>query len=269
MKEWVLATTTVTVRCKFFVTLILSFCALLVIGALILPFFVKDKLPGVDPFQITTFTWLVVGVILVTAKGRYVKEWPWHDFVHGRVVCGSITDLADVTRVDKQIILMKLLHEERAIALLTKGPYNGMFDKKSDPPAEGFAIDEPVRVSTMLASGFIVLKVVSNQGEHLICLDARKKSGVDYADSNAPKLMYLSCDEIPSNEAEDTAGQKSSKTSKTVLHLSRNGIGWHKLIGLFVGDAVFGLKQSLLVGSLWHFDCVGLGAKILPQIIQN
>jgi hypothetical protein len=182
-------------------------------------------------------------VILVTAKGRYVKEWLWHDFVHGRVVCDSINDLADVTGVNKQTILMKLLHNERSIALMTKGPYNGMFDKRSEGDMEGFAIDEPVRLSTMLASGFIVLKVISHHGEHLICLDARNKSGVDYANSNASEVMYLSYVEMPNNELEDVVsqvGQKPNKASKTVLYLFQNGIGWHKLIGLFVGDAVFG-----------------------------
>ncbi|KAJ4375369.1 hypothetical protein N0V83_002455 [Neocucurbitaria cava] len=200
-----------------------------------------NKLPGVDPFQITTFTWLVAGVVLVSAKGRYVKEWPWHDFVHGRVVCESITDLADVTGVDKQMILMKLLHNERAITLVTRGPYNGMFDRKSEVPSEGFAIDEPVQLSTMLASGFIILKVISYHGEHLICLDARKRSFLDFANSEASMSMnYLSCLEMSSGEAEESMSRKPSKASKTVLYLSRNNIGWHQMAGLFVGDAVFG-----------------------------
>jgi hypothetical protein len=241
MDEWVLATTNVTVRCKRFVFSILSFCAVIILGALILPFFVKNKLPGVDPFQITTFTWLVVGVILIASKGRYVKEWPWHDFVHGRVVCESVTDLADVTGVDKQMILMKLLHNEKAIALITKGPYNGMFDRKSEATSEGFAIDEPVQLSTMLASGFIILKVISYHGEHLICLDARKRSVLDYADSEASLSMdYLSCLELSNGEEEESMDRKPSKTSNTVLYLSRNSMGWHKMVGLFVGDAVFG-----------------------------
>jgi hypothetical protein len=50
MNEWVFATTTVNVRCKLFVTLILSFYAFMIAGALVLPFFVKNKLPGFDPF---------------------------------------------------------------------------------------------------------------------------------------------------------------------------------------------------------------------------
>jgi hypothetical protein len=235
--EWIFAATTITVHCKTFVFGILIFCAILVIGALFLPFFVKDKIPGVDPFQITTFTWLVVGVILITAKGRYVKEWPWHDFVHGRVVCDSISDLADVTRINEQKILMKLLHNERSLNLLTRGPYNGMFTKQSESPSEGFSIDEPVKLSTMLKSGFIILKVISHQGEHIVCLDARKKSYLDFADSDTTERTYLSCLEMPIPEV--TTGRKERKTPN-VFYLQQNDIGWNKLVGLFVGEVVFG-----------------------------
>lgn len=116
-----------------------------------------------------------------------------------------------------------------------------MFDRKSESASEGFAIDEPVQLSTMWASWFILLKVISHHGEHLICLDTRKKNGVDYADSDATDSSYLCCLEMPSREAtEETAvGRKSGKAPKKILYLLRNGIGWRKLIGLFVGDAVF------------------------------
>jgi hypothetical protein len=139
----------------------------------------------------------VLGVILTTAKGRHVKEWPWHGFVHGRVVCGSITDLADVTGVDEQKILLKLLYNELSLNLLTRGLYNGMFTKQSDAPSEGFSIDEPVKLSSMLKSGFIILEVISHQGEHIVCLDAMKGSCIDHADRDTTKQTYLSCFEIP------------------------------------------------------------------------
>jgi hypothetical protein len=156
-------------------------------------------------------------------------------------VCESVSDLADVTGVDKQIILMKLLHNERSTALVTRGPYNGMFDRKSEGSSEGFAIDEPVQLSTMLASGFVILKVISYHGEHLICLDARKGNDLDYANSEASVSMkYLSCLEMSNGEAEEFVSRRPNRTSKTVLHLSENSIGWHKMVGLFVGDAVFG-----------------------------
>jgi hypothetical protein len=59
MKKWIFSSTSVTVKCRPFVISTLSGCAVLIIGALVLPFLVKNRLPGVDPFQITTFTWLV------------------------------------------------------------------------------------------------------------------------------------------------------------------------------------------------------------------
>lgn len=39
-------------------------------------------------------------------------------------MCESIADLADVTGVDKQMIIMKLLHNEHVVKLLTGSLYN-------------------------------------------------------------------------------------------------------------------------------------------------
>jgi hypothetical protein len=237
MKKWIFSSTSVTVKCRPFVISTLSGCAVLIIGALVLPFLVKNRLPGVDPFQITTFTWLVVGVILIAAKSRYVSEWPWHDFVRGRVVCHSVDDVADVTGVDRQMILLKLLNNEHS-TLQSRGPFNGMFSRRVEDAQPGgsvvgFSIDVPVQLSTMLASGFIVLKVLSTQGEHLICLDARKKTAPDYANSRSHPVSYLSCMDLPS-------GDESTKSENDVLYLRRNNIGWYKLVGLYHANAVFG-----------------------------
>jgi hypothetical protein len=244
MKEWIITATSITVWCRFYCFSVLSVCIFIIVGALAIPFAVQNRIKGVDPFQLTMFVWLVVGVILVAAKGRYVKEWPWHDFYHGRVVCDSIADLADVTGMDKQTILAKLLSNEMNTTLITKGPYNGMFKRKSESSSEGFSIDEPVKLSTMLASGFIILKVISNNGEHLICLDARKKTKVDWAHKKANSMSYLCCLDMPSNDGDEWSFQKENKPStkgpKHVFYLREAAIGWHRLIGLYTADAVFG-----------------------------
>ncbi|KLU85047.1 hypothetical protein MAPG_04079 [Magnaporthiopsis poae ATCC 64411] len=39
---------------------------------------------------------------------------------------------------------------------------------------EGFIIDVPTHLSTMVASGLLVFKVLNESGEHLVCLDTRK-----------------------------------------------------------------------------------------------
>ncbi|KAK0109762.1 hypothetical protein ONS95_002438 [Cadophora gregata] len=174
MKAWIIAETTVTLKCYRYVYTILALCGSLVCGAMAVPFSLRDRLAGVDPFNITTFAWLLAGFILVIAKSRYVCEWPWHDFFRGQVVCESIKEIAEVTGIDDQMILTNLLHNERNTTLITKGPYNGMFDRRAESGSEGFSIDVPIQLSTMIASGFVILKVLSVKGERLICLDVRK-----------------------------------------------------------------------------------------------
>ncbi|KAK6829775.1 hypothetical protein PG987_010359 [Apiospora arundinis] len=196
-EQWIFDTVSVTVNCRRYVFTVLAVCIVIVAGGLAIPFSVGSRIDGVDPFQITSFCWLVVGVILIAAKSRYVTEWPWHDFLHGRVVCRSVCDLADVSGVDKQVILAKLLSNEEALLLKTKGPFNGMFNPEQRH-GTGFSIDEPLRLSTMIASGFLILKVASKAGEHLICLDVRKP--LDYAANNARDLRYLSCLDIPNRD---------------------------------------------------------------------
>lgn len=104
----------------------------------------------------------------------------------------------------------------------------------------------------MLASGFIMLKVVSHQGEHLVCLDARMSSGVDYASSSSSEFMYLSCRGLPLPDVttpgrKPTASRKQRKTTKKDFYLQRRAFAWNKLIGLFVGGVVFGKVHGLVV----------------------
>jgi hypothetical protein len=143
--------------------------------------------------------------------------------------------------------LAKLLSNESTIKLTTKGPYNGMFGSKLTLPkdsetSEGFSIDVPVKLSTMIASGFVVLKVVSENGEHLIVLDARKDVATDYAEKTARDLDYLCCLDIPSTDPEDTQNMNKNTLSggRPVVFLARRHIGWNRLIGLCTDNIIFG-----------------------------
>jgi hypothetical protein len=49
-----------------------------------------------------------------------------------------------------------------------------MFSRKRKGGATGFAINQPVYLSTILVGGFIILKVLNEKGEHLICMDVQK-----------------------------------------------------------------------------------------------
>ena len=237
---------------------IMALCSLVLGGGLAIPFAVKERITGVDPFQLTTFAWLLVGVILIVAKSRYVTEWPWHDFLRGRVVCQSVSDLADVTGVDAQVILTMLLHNEQNTTLVTRGPYNGMFSRRAEAiSTEGFSIDVAVQLSTMLASGFIILKVLSQSGEHLITLDVRKGTSTDYATHDGLGVKYLACldlgkrdlneDEEDENDYQDEKGRldeedllKSPSTPTHVLYLVHGELNYTKVLGLYIADSYFG-----------------------------
>ncbi|KAK6364505.1 hypothetical protein LTS17_012128 [Exophiala oligosperma] len=243
MQSWVFAETSVTVRCTGYIMAIMVLCALVLGGGLAIPFVVRNEIVGVDPFQITTFTWLIVGAILIVAKTRYVTEWPWHDFLHGRVVCKSVSDLAEVTGVDARFILTKLLYDERNTTVVTRGPYNGMFSRKPDGlGSDGFSIDVPAQLSTMLVSGFIILKVLSSTGEHLITLDVRKGTELDYAAHDGVDLKYLACLDLGKRDFDDEEEEQSPKpkADRRVLYLVENKVHYTKVLGLYVCDALFG-----------------------------
>lgn len=242
MRTWVFTATSVTVRCRGYILGVLSLCLAIVLGGLAVPFTVTDRIAGVDPFNITMFVWLIVGTILVAAKGRYVKEWPWNDFIHGRVVCTSVSDLAEVSGIDKQLVLLKLLNDEQAIKLITDGPYNGMFSQKAEVGSRAFSIDEPVKLSTMITAGFIILKVLSEHGEHLVCLDSRRNSSIGYASSTSEGLRYLSCRNLinPDDGHNITTVSKNIEGMKEILYLKREKLGWKRVLGLYIAKVAFG-----------------------------
>ena len=128
------------------------------------------------------------------------------------------------------MVLMYLLLEERVNTLQTKGPYNGMFLRKAEG-SNGFAVDEAVQISTMLASGFVILKVLNEFGEHLICLDVRIGSK-----GSAPLLKehdeHLACMDVDKDV--------DSKGSKRVKKLHKNKFRYNKVLGLYIGDDKFG-----------------------------
>ena len=242
MESWVITESSITVNCKLYVLVVLGICGIILMGGIAIPFTVKGRVEGVDPFQMTTFTWLLTGTFLLLAKSRYVSEWAWHDFLRGQVVCKTTTDLASVTGIHHQMILTKLLHYEKTAILRTTGPYNGMFTRKAENQ-EGFSIDVPVQLSTLLASGFVILKVLSDEGEHLILLDARKDSLLDSAYTSERMVRYISCLDIRKKDVRDDGVNLKSKEKGAgkILFLTENHLRWNKVLGLYIqSQAKFG-----------------------------
>ena len=250
MDSWAVSEDAITIRCRPYVVTVILLATLLVFGGMAIPFAVGKRIQGVDPFQLTTFTWFVAGFFIILAKSKNVNEWPWHDFLRGQVVCRSIKDVCGVTGIDPQVVLMNLLHEERENILTTQGPYNGMFGRRSEG-TRGFSIDVPVQLLTMLASGFVVLKVVNEKGEHLMCLDVRK--GVEGVGTTALEDdQNLSCMDIGKDELQTAFDDRASRSAwssmnrftkakqEKVIRLSAHNFRYNKVLGLYIRDSRFG-----------------------------
>ena len=253
LENWVISEDSIIIECGRYVLMIISISVVVVLGGMCVPFLVKQKISGVDPFQFTTFAWVIACFISVFGKSLYVADWPWHDFVRGRVVCHSVADTHDVTGVHCQTIIWKILHAEHDTILWTKGPHNGMFSRKRNGPG-GFAIDEPVHLSTMLASGFVVLKVLNEKGEHLICMDLRKGT-VGETHSRMEREKFLASMNVEKNSTgymedgdlhnDPTRQRGASKiipgtSSQRVLKLVTKEFRWNKVLGLYDKDSSFG-----------------------------
>ena len=136
-------------------------------------------------------------------------------------------ELNEVTGVHEQLIIAKLLHEEHATILRTRGPYNSAFKRKAD---DGFSIDVPLTMWTMLLSGLIMVQVVTPDGRALACLDVRR--GQKYAcvhDSNRKNASELLV-------CVDSRG----RGKKHLFSLKVENLEWRKVQGLFnMGDAEF------------------------------
>jgi hypothetical protein len=254
MLKWNIRTTEIVVLCRTYVRWVQALAALLVLGGLAIPFSVGERITGVDPFQIATYTWLLAGFTLIAAKSLFVDNWPWNDFLHGHVKCQSVSDLSEVSGIDPQIILLFLLRNEWNNLLVTDGPYNGMFrrtlerrgkkTRQNDAGTtvimrQGFSIDEPLHVYTMLASGIVPLKVRDGHGEHLICIDGRK-GGWDMANSGK-SLNWMTCPNFNSEDLENMYdGDAKASGERTVHMLERVKFEWARVLGVYVKDAYFG-----------------------------
>jgi hypothetical protein len=171
MENWVFEETAVLVSCRIYVWTTMAFATLLAICGVIVGFTVRGRVEAVDPFNITTYCWVLAAFGILVAKSVRVETWPWRDFLHGHVRCRSVTELHSVTHIPVKFILRKLLDAEGTSILDTKGPFNAAFSRRYDT---GFSIDRPLTMWTMLLSGLIMVKVDTDQGPALVCLDVNR-----------------------------------------------------------------------------------------------
>ncbi|KAK3349882.1 hypothetical protein B0T25DRAFT_250760 [Lasiosphaeria hispida] len=171
-RDWDIEETTVGVNCVRYVYTVLALAGLLVAGGLTAAFTIGDRLEGVDPFGIATFSWVLAAFLILIAKSVRVTEWPWRSFLQGRVTCRSLSELRAVTGANEQDLILYLLTNEQENVLVTRGPYNRLFTRKGD---SGFSIDVKPEVRTLVAAGIILVKVALRNGSPaLVCFDLRR-----------------------------------------------------------------------------------------------
>ncbi|RPA94530.1 hypothetical protein L873DRAFT_1701105 [Choiromyces venosus 120613-1] len=237
MGEWIYEENSVIVNCAVYVWVVIFMAASLVAGGLAIGFTVNTRLKGVDPFNITTYAWVLAAFVVLICKSMVVENWCWRDFLLRRVRCRCVSELRAVTGISDQLIMAKLLHDESRTNLTTRGPYNAVFQRKSQD-GSGFSIDRPMSTRTMLLSGLTLLKVVTPTGHALVCLDGRR--GTDHQVVVHRKLdgeEHLVCEDITRSRLQ-TVGQ-TSQLLRLPLQKSKK-LKWRKVQGVYNElDAVF------------------------------
>ena len=225
MKSWKVSDKAVIVQCnKFVLSAVGIFLAIIIVGLAILFKFGK-KMTGIDRLNILIFLWTVSVVGVTLSKSWYTKDWSWHDFVHRQLPCKSVRELSKVTGVDKQVIMMYLLrnNHERLYAV---GEYNSLFRQTAHESFGGFSIDCPQKLSTLLACGFLVLMVVSEDGVHLICIGGKKRNQSVNCGS---KTRVLVC------KAPKLTGGDGEKVE---LHFKEENFSWERSYGLYTNPNI-------------------------------
>ncbi|KAM4064482.1 hypothetical protein HRG_005152 [Hirsutella rhossiliensis] len=239
--EWVMDERSVIVPCPTYVLTIATVAVVLAAGGLTIGFTVGNRIVGVDPFNIATYTWVLAAFVILVCKSVLVRDWSWSDFLHLRVPCRSVSELEAVTGIRDQMIIAKLLHDESGGGILvTRGPYNSVFLRRSN---EGFSIDRPISTTTMLMSGLMPLKVVTPRGQALVCLDSRRGTRLRIVGHQAsPEDQYLVCEDVSRLQKlamEGTSAREKGKCVRLQLLLSKE-LRWKRVLGVYdAGNVAF------------------------------
>ncbi|KAK3361018.1 hypothetical protein B0T24DRAFT_692654 [Lasiosphaeria ovina] len=225
-RRWTIEEKAIVVRKPRFVILLMLGCAVLVIGGIMVGVFLGQRLTGVDPFNITVYAWVLAGFTILVGKSLLVSEWPWREFLRARVPCRSITELQAVTGAEPQEVLEYLLSMEIYTILITKGPYNRPFARRSNDGSDGFSIDVKIELRTLLASGILVIKVAGRKGVGLVCMDLRRgtpgRAKISHSDEITEDEIVLGCFDLQEVFDEDQD-----------IPLLRVQTSWRRIVGIY------------------------------------
>lgn len=233
MSGWVVDEMSVTVPCPGYVWSVIAMASLFAGGGLGIGFSVGERIHGVDPTNLATYLWLVAAFIILIAKHVKVKEWAWHEFLRRRVRCCSVSELESITGIDGQVIIAKLLHDERRGSVLKiRGPYNSAFIRRA---SEGFSIDRPISSSTLLGSGLVMLQVATARGCALVCLDFRRGTDLSVVGHTPdPEKEYLICEQIDNFQFGYSGTTRKSQAYDNTHTFSRSRrLKWRRVLGFY------------------------------------
>lgn len=234
MDSWIIDETSIIIPYRRYCWGTLGLCAALVLGGLAIGLSVQTRIDGVDPFNISTFCWVLAGFLILVAKSIRVQEWPWRDFFLGRVVCKSVSEVVAVSSVDAQLLLSMLLRLEPVMLLNKRGPFETIFTRRN--PETGFAIDIPLGTAAMNEGGCFLIRVQSNTGPAIVCMRANYGQGYNGVKphDNIDDSEEVSCSHL------DTPWRWGKGPEKGVLYpLRTNGLSWTRVIGLQCDNAYF------------------------------
>ncbi|KAI0100107.1 hypothetical protein GGR51DRAFT_564515 [Nemania sp. FL0031] len=207
MTEWVYVEAAVVIQCRLYVFITMALAAILLGGGLAIGLTLNTRLKGVNSFNITVYAWALAAFLALVAKS------------------------------------IKLLHDEKESILITRGPYNSVFERRAEKNGDGFSIDIPVRTRTMLVSGLTMLKVETPLGHGLVCLDARRGNGYSIVRhrSAGDKPEELICQDIDRRTQSQSDKTRSRHTTGISLPMKwSKKLEWRRTEGVYSElDAAF------------------------------
>lgn len=230
ISTWIIDEKAIIIPYKLYAWGVLAGCSVFVAGGLAIGLVVETRIPGVDPFNISVFCWAIAGFIILFAKSIRVENWPWKDFLRGRVICRSVSEVHSVTRIEPQQLLSVLLWFEGRMNNTKRGPFHTSFVRKAE---DGFSIDIPLLNSTMMEAGIIFIKVETNTGPALVSIAARRWSGYDTV---TPLGGTEGEDRIV---CRDFIEPGSWQDKLNMYQLCLNTVYWYRVYGVFTKEVVF------------------------------
>lgn len=237
MLAWSIRTDTIEVPClPATLQILLPAFSLAALGVVLFasPY---QKPRGVDPSNLMIFLWSLSLSFLLVCKAFFVPDWAWHDFIRGKVVCGSVSEIKRISGIKDQAIIMHLLRQTYP-PHINSGFARPLFAqrRRATPKiraeeaiqvatTDGFSIDRPISLKTLYAAGFIVLMVETWVGQKLVCVDCR----------TAGRSLLVKTPQAEEHIVGDFEADKAAGGDREIrIELKLEALTWYRVHGLYL-----------------------------------